>query len=529
MNQWHEDGVAEASRSSAPPKSAWSVRRLLPRWPATGTLLPYAVIAVVVVADLAVGALSTAVFLVLAPLMASRLSSDRRQVLAAGLVALAAATLVVDQDERLLSGQRLLRLLLIAVGTLIALVNWGVRQREQSALERSADTVKLAVSLVAGVEPEEAYELLARSAVTLYAADAVAVYRREGDRMVLVAQHRGQQVSPLPSRVASHTLPAAFSARPFQASVRSPTAPEAAMLDARGLGSLLWIPLIDAAGDQTGTLALAWRRPDPRLSEQELETSQQFASLGARVISGSERARAQAEVLERVQALLLTKPPGWVAGWEVGVRYRSASGLAQIGGDFYDLVEVGTGKGIAFILADARGKGLEASSMASVLKGAFRTLAGEGVGPAHVLSRLDRLVEREGGDEDFVTALVGRAYPSGKLVLASAGHPFPLGAAPRPSTVGAPLGLGTSASEAQSTLRAGQRLVCYTDGLIESRDALGRFVEPDALDRALRVGSLDHALDELVEVADRHSDGRRFDDLALLGLEYAPSAPPAAG
>ena len=492
-----------------------------------GWLLPYAVIAAVVVADLAVGALSTAPFLVLAPLVASRLSTDRRQVLAAGLVALAAAMLLVDQDHRLLSGQRLLRLALIAVGTLIALVNWGVRQREQSALERSADTVKLAVSLVAGVEPEEAYELLARSARTLYAADAVAVYRRQGDRMVLVAQHRGQHVSPLPSRVASHTLPAAFSGRPFQASVRSPAAPETTMLEARGLGSVLWVPLIDADGHQTGTLALAWRRPDPRLSEQELETSQQFASLGARVISGSERARAQAEVLERVQALLLTTPPGWVSGWKVGVRYRSASGLAQIGGDFYDLVEVGAGKGLAFILADARGKGLEASSMASVLQGAFRTLAGQGVGPTHILSRLDRLVEREGGDEDFVTALVGRAYPSGKLVMASAGHPFPLGAGPRTSTVGAPLGLGTRASEAQSTLRAGQRLVCYTDGLIEARDALGRFVEPGTLDHALRGGSLGDALDELVEVVDRHSDGRRFDDLALLGLEYAPEPPPA--
>jgi serine phosphatase RsbU (regulator of sigma subunit) len=527
MDQRPQDGVVEASRSPASPSSAWSVRGILARGPRRGWLLPYAVIAVVVAADLVVDEPATAAFLVLAPLLASRLSSDRRQVVAAGVVALAVALVLGAGHRGVLSGDRVLRLGLISVGTLIALVNWGERQREQSALERSADTVKLAVSLVAGVEPEEAYELLARSARTLYAADTAAVYRRQGDRMVLVAQHRPAHVSPLPSRLASHTLPAAFTARPFQASVRSLTAPEATMLEARGLGSILWIPLIDAAGRQTGTLALAWRRPDPRLSEQELETSQQFASLGARAIWGSERARAQAEVLERVQALLLTTPPGWVSGWEVGVRYQSASGLAQIGGDFYDLVEVGEQKGIAFILADARGKGLEASSLASVLKGAFRTLAGEGVGPARVLGRLDRLVEREGGDEDFVTALVGRGYANGRMVLASAGHPFPLGASPRATQVGAPLGLGTRASEAQTTLRAGQRLVCYTDGLVEARDAHGRFVEPGALERALRGGSLGDALDELVEVVDRHSGGRRVDDLALLGLEYAPASPAA--
>jgi serine phosphatase RsbU (regulator of sigma subunit) len=211
------------------------------------------------------------------------------------------------------------------------------------------------------------------------------------------------------------------------------------------------------------------------------------------------------------------------------VRYQSASGLAQIGGDFYDLVEVGEGKGIAFILADARGKGLEASSLASVLKGAFRTLAGEGVGPARVLSRLDRLVAREGGDEDFVTALVGRAYTSGRLVLASAGHPYPLGAAPRATRVAAPLGLGTRAFESQTTLRTGQRLVCYTDGLVEARDARGRFIDSGALERALRGHSLDATLDGLVEAVDRHSAGRRFDDLALLGLEYAPEPPRGAG
>ena len=52
------------------------------------------------------------------------------------------------------------------------------------------------------------------------------------------------------------------------------------------------------------------------------------------------RVRAQTEVLEQVQALLLTTPPAWAAGFQIEVRYQSASGLAQIGGDFYDVVEL---------------------------------------------------------------------------------------------------------------------------------------------------------------------------------------------
>jgi serine phosphatase RsbU (regulator of sigma subunit) len=292
------------------------------------------------------------------------------------------------------------------------------------------------------------------------------------------------------------------------------------MLEARGLASLLWLPLLDRAGEQLGTIVLAWKR-DPRLSAQALEASESFASLGARAISGSERARAQAEVLEQVQALVLTTPPAEASGFRIGVRYQSASGLAQIGGDFYDVVELDE-RGLAFILADARGKGLEASSLAAVLKGAFRSLAGEGAGPARILNRLDRLVAREGGDEDFVTALAGRLHPDGRTLLASAGHPAPLGAGPRLVQVAAPLGLGTQANESQGQLRPGDRMVCYTDGLVEARNAEGAFIDRSVLEEAVAAESLTATLDRLVELVDRHAEGRHDDDLALLGLEYDP-------
>jgi serine phosphatase RsbU (regulator of sigma subunit) len=295
------------------------------------------------------------------------------------------------------------------------------------------------------------------------------------------------------------------------------------MLEARGLSSLLWLPLLDRAGEQLGTIVLAWKR-DPKLSAQALEASESFAGLGARAISGSERVRAQTEVLEQIQALLLSAPPAWVSGFQVGVRYQSASGLAQIGGDFYDVVELDE-RGLAFILADARGKGLEASSLAAVLKGAFRSLAGEGAGPARILNRLDRLVAREGGDEDFVTALAGRLHPDGRILLASAGHPAPLGAGPRLVQVAAPLGLGTQANESQGHLRPGDRLVCYTDGLVEARNAAGEFLDRSVFEDAIAAESLTAALDRLVELVDRHADGRHADDLALLGLEYDPREP----
>jgi hypothetical protein len=486
-----------------------------------GWLLPYLVIAVIVTVELFVAShLIVGGFLVLAPLLASRLSTRRSQVIAVGLVTLAAAAMLGIHTGKLVGSQLGIRLVVITLATLFALVNWGASQREQSALERAADTIRMAGSLAAGLEPEEAYDLLARSARTLFAADAAAVYRRQGEQMLAVAQARHPTVPAMPPRLARASFPAAFMTVARRVSMRSSTEPEAPMLEARGLGSLLWLPLLARAGDQLGTIVLAWKR-DPKLSAQALEASESFAGLGARAISGSERVRAQTEVLEQVQALLLTTPPSWVAGFQVGVRYQSASGLAQIGGDFYDVVELDE-RGLAFILADARGKGLEASSLAAVLKGAFRSLAGEGAGPARILNRLDRLVAREGGDEDFVTALAGRLHPDGRILLASAGHPAPLGAGPRLVQVAAPLGLGTQANESQGHLRPGERLVCYTDGLVEARNAAGEFLDRSRFEDAVGAESLVGALDRLVELVDCHAEGRHDDDLALLGLEYDP-------
>jgi phosphoserine phosphatase RsbU/P len=124
-----------------------------------------------------------------------------------------------------------------------------------------------------------------------------------------------------------------------------------------------------------------------------------------------------------------------------------------------------------------------------------------------------------------VTALAGRVYPNGRVVLASAGHPPPLGGGPRLVQVAAPLGLGTQANESFGLLRPGQRLICYTDGLVEARNAAGQFIDRARFEEAAAAGSLTGALDRLVELVDRHADGRHHDDLALLGVEYDPTPP----
>jgi hypothetical protein len=507
------------------------------QWPPTpgrvGWLLPYATVAAVVVADAIVGhEVNLTPFLVLAPVLASRLLG-RTHVALAGVAALSAGILLGFLDSVNVAGaftpQQVLGLVLIVLGTLIALITQGAYEREQSTLARARNTISLASSLVAGVEPQEAYALLARSARTLYAAQLAAVYRFDGERMTLWRDDRDPALAPLPGRFGPVTFPDAFGEQPTRVRAGDRGAPEAAVLHARDLRTLLWLPL-RSDGVTVGTLALAWRS-QPRLSAADLEASSRFAELGARAIVGSERVRSQADVLRRVLALLLSVPPPRLHGWEIRVRYESASQLAQIGGDFYDVAEVGD-DALAFVVADSRGKGLEASSLAAVLKGGFRSLAGDRAGPRHILERLDELVRREGGDEDFVTALVGTVGADGHVVLASAGHPLPFGVPIEPVEVGPPLGLGfgAGAGEVHVRLRPGDRLVCFTDGLIEARNPAGEFIEPAKLRQALAEERLEAVLDRLVGAVTEHVQGRLRDDLALLGLEYAPgSSTEAAG
>ena len=74
-----------------------------------------------------------------------------------------------------LAGRQLfIRLLLIFLATLFALVNWGAAQRRQSAWAERRHHPDGRVAGRHGLEPAEAYDLLARSARTLYAANVTA-------------------------------------------------------------------------------------------------------------------------------------------------------------------------------------------------------------------------------------------------------------------------------------------------------------------------------------------------------------------
>ncbi|MFF2136954.1 PP2C family protein-serine/threonine phosphatase [Streptomyces sp. NPDC058193] len=271
------------------------------------------------------------------------------------------------------------------------------------------------------------------------------------------------------------------------------------------------------------------------------------------------RARRAQHVAAVAQRAVLPRPPSRLGSLHIDARYVPAESEALIGGDLY--VVQSTPYGIRVMVGDVRGKGLGAVSAVSADLGAFRYAADEAEDLAQLVARLERALLREGGrrggqqqEEGFTTALIAEFSTDLETVrLVNRGHPPPvlIDARGGATLLGAseeapPLGLSDlgawSAPVDSFAFPAGSTLLCYTDGVTESRNAAGRFYDPVArlplvLGRRLRTGARvtpGQILDLLIHDVHRHADGRPQDDQAMLALHrfrdghgHAPAVPPA--
>jgi len=130
-------------------------------------------------------------------------------------------------------------------------------------------------------------------------------------------------------------------------------------------------------------------------------------------------------------------------------------------------------------------------------------------------------------DEDFATAVVADVADDGSYAVVSCGHPAPLlvtgGAVGELSVVHSlPLGLGADPVAATGWLSPGDRLLLYTDGVIEARDPERRFVDLTWVVSPLAGGDLQYALDDVLDRLHRFAGAHLGDDVALVVAEYSP-------
>ena len=236
------------------------------------------------------------------------------------------------------------------------------------------------------------------------------------------------------------------------------------------------LPLI-AGGRALGVLVVmtteGGRAP---LSDDDVEQLEEVAARLALATDGALLLRQQTEIAHTLQRSLLPASLPQVPGAEVAVRYLPGTEGVDVGGDFYDVIPLPSGR-IGLVVGDVMGRGLRAAAVMGQLRAAVRSYSLEGHPPAALLARLDLLV---GTLEDgmLVTALYGEWDPSRGLALVScAGHLPPLVRHPgRPPEFleldpGLPLGVGAQDYvEREVALPPGSLLLGFTDGLVEGKD-----------------------------------------------------------
>ncbi|WP_345521422.1 SpoIIE family protein phosphatase [Nocardioides conyzicola] len=185
------------------------------------------------------------------------------------------------------------------------------------------------------------------------------------------------------------------------------------------------------------------------------------------------RSRDQLAMAESIQRSVVADDPPRFDGIELAARYQPASTF-QLGGDWWDAFPLSDGR-IVFVVGDVAGHGVSAASAMTQVRTALRAYLFEGHDPATCLDKLDLLMA---GliDQRVATAVLAVLDPTtGRVELASAGHPPPLvitrGAADVVDLPVRPL-LGVGLGEAETVtldLPPGAALLLYTDGLVERR------------------------------------------------------------
>jgi sigma-B regulation protein RsbU (phosphoserine phosphatase) len=244
----------------------------------------------------------------------------------------------------------------------------------------------------------------------------------------------------------------------------------------------------------------------------------------------AEASEARATALARtLQQTLIPPALPHIAGLDVAAAYRPAGGGDEVGGDFYDVFEVGTGDWVVTI-GDVCGKGAGAAVVTATARHTLRAVAVGLPEPSRALATLNDALNRHRTERFCTVAYLrlrhGADAGTWTATVSCGGHPPPLLIRPgrRPATFGRPGSLlGVLAAPAlhdtEIALRPGDALLLYTDGVTEGRRG------EDFYDRERLAGSAaDHAgsaqalVDGVLADALAFQAGVARDDIALVAV-----------
>jgi sigma-B regulation protein RsbU (phosphoserine phosphatase) len=194
------------------------------------------------------------------------------------------------------------------------------------------------------------------------------------------------------------------------------------------------------------------------------------------------------EVARQLQFSILPTAVPEIQNLRIAVSYRPMTAVA---GDFYEFVSA-DGKRIGFLVADVTGHGVPAALIASMIKVATQSVEACAHDPREVLRGLNRILFKQLHEQYVSAAYLWIDTEHGKALYSAAGHPPLLrwrdGTLERIESNGLLFGVipDPEYPVRELVIRTGERLLLYTDGLIEPQNASGTSFGDRKLEEVIR-------------------------------------------
>ncbi len=238
------------------------------------------------------------------------------------------------------------------------------------------------------------------------------------------------------------------------------------------------VALVPIALGTRGTAYLAlWSHQHHRWTHDDAQFLAGLADQGGQALQRALAYESMVNAATTLQESLLPARLPTLDGLRLLSAYRPLTEHTQVGGDWYDCVEIDERR-VALVIGDVMGKGLRAAAVMGQVRVAMRTAISFDPSPTSVLRALDTGVLDLEDDEIVTLTYAILDLETGLLGVARAGHPPVLIARPDQSVetledggsppIGVPVG---ARAEVWTQLEPGSALVLYTDGLVESRHA----------------------------------------------------------
>ena len=409
---------------------------------------------------------------------------------------------------------------------------------EKAMHSRTERLQEITAELARAATVEEAASALSRSVAASVGADSASVFRREATgalRRVALHDEDGRQLEDVPY-AGGPTDTAASTASPVWLESatdwreRYPLSAKRHL--ALGLEADASIPLT-IGGEVIGVISVGFAGPR-RFPPADRAFLGALAGQCAQALGRARLDDEQRLIAHTLQASLLPVRLAAHPRIEVAVRYLAAGDAYEVGGDFYDVFEVAAG--IGCVIGDVCGKGAGAAALTSLCRHTLRAavIRDPAAPPASALALLNEAIlvhaGADGADDEFATVQYGTLTPDRNggvdLLLASGGHPPALiaradGAVEQLTEPrGMPLGMlpAWSGREGRATLAPGDRLVLYTDGVIEARRKGDLFGEDQLTDLvgSAPPGSADELAERIEHAVEDYQRGPLTDDVAIL-------------